>query len=170
MSADERYKNIKKFDTDDEPSVLARIPKIRPCFRANLNNIVTYAVNVSGHDAQHRCAYVAHVESGFNCAAKHQAYSRSYRIGQTRSVEVVGLFVENTYQETHECYMLKKAGDTFAAYQDFNKETTESSSLGDLSRSLCGMWRRRVRDQMNARTSKNTATIRSRRREVFLSS
>jgi hypothetical protein len=39
ISADERYKNIKKLDTDDEPGVQVRSLKIKPCFRANLNKI-----------------------------------------------------------------------------------------------------------------------------------
>jgi hypothetical protein len=38
ISADERYKNIKKLDID-EPGVQVRSPKIKPCFRANLNKI-----------------------------------------------------------------------------------------------------------------------------------
>jgi hypothetical protein len=78
--------------------------------------------------------------------------------------------VENTYQETNEFYIFKKAGDMFSAYQDFHKEAAKSSSLEDLSRSLFGrLWRRRVNDQINVLSSRNTAIIRYRRGKASLS-
>jgi hypothetical protein len=93
MSADERHKHIRAFDEKGNPQVL----------------ITTYALNIAGHDAQHRCATVAHVEPAFNRATEHQAASRVYRIGQEEEVEIVRLLTKETYQELHESSMIKKA-------------------------------------------------------------
>ncbi|KAI4614180.1 hypothetical protein J4E80_006871 [Alternaria sp. BMP 0032] len=133
MSPDERHKSIRAFDEEDMPQIL----------------ITTYALNIAGHDAQHRCATVLHVEPAFNWATEHQAASRVYRFGQEQAVEIIRLFTEGTYQELHESGMLDKARNMFAAFGDLENASEEiegraKMSSEEIARSAFGIFRKRV--------------------------
>ncbi|KAI4671442.1 uncharacterized protein J4E88_009107 [Alternaria novae-zelandiae] len=134
MSADDRHKSIRAFDEKDLPQVL----------------ITTYALNIAGHDAQHRCATVHHVEPAFDWATEHQAGTRVYRIGQEQEVEIVRLFTEGTYQELHEAGMIKKANSMFAAFGELQSaseslEDREIMTTEEIAKGAFGIVRDRVR-------------------------
>jgi len=140
MSADDRHKNIRAFDEKDFPQVL----------------ITTYALNIAGHDAQHRCATVHHVEPAFIWATEHQAGTRVYRIGQEQEVEIVRLFTEGTYQELHEAGMIKKANSMFAAFGELQSaseglEDREKMATEEIAKGAFGI----VRDCVRGRDDKD---------------
>lgn len=155
MSAYDRHKNIRGFDEKDFLQVL----------------IITYALNIAGHDAQHRCANVHHVEPAFNWATEHQAGSRVYRTGQEQEVEIVRLFTEGTYQELHGAGMIKKASSMFAAFGELQSasedtENREGMTSEDGARGAFGIICNRVRDRnaKDVQSSKEEAITKGKRK------
>ncbi|KAL1594626.1 hypothetical protein SLS60_010387 [Paraconiothyrium brasiliense] len=147
MKERERFQAIRNFDSKDEPRIL----------------IASYPLNIAGHDAQHRCCRVYHVEPAFNWATEHQAYARVYRIGQKEQVEIIRLFVEKTYQELHEFYMLKKASTMFEAFAELHRDVAKDSGgeadmpQENLAIKAFGMFRGRVQHLANLESSKRLA-------------
>lgn len=81
---------ILRFDNETEPEIC----------------ITTYPINIARQDCQHQCCTVFMVEPGCNLAMEMQIGQRVHRFGQTEDVEVVRLFVEDTYNEIQENFML----------------------------------------------------------------
>lgn len=123
--------------------------------------MATFSLNIAGHDAQHRCADVVIVEPAFNYATEHKGYACCYRIVQTKAVEIIRLFVEDTYQEVQEFHMTQKPKTLFAAFLEIKKEVREEARrVGTLrtndgvSRDAFGQFRRRVLDRKYADLAK----------------
>jgi hypothetical protein len=119
---------------------------------------------------QHRCADVILAEPAYNWATEHQGSSRVYRIGQEEEVHISRLFVEGTYQETHEYFMHQKAASMFAAFIELNDaHRAAATAIGsggtadkaEIARAAFGMFRLRVLNRDDVADSKKEAKERS---------
>lgn len=110
---------------------------------------------MAGHDMQHRCCTVYHVEPAFNWATEHQYAARVCRIGQTSPTEVFRLFTEDSYQELHEFSMIKEANSRVAGFDELHTAVRELKNRETLSSEQLALgafeiWRSRVTGRVNA--------------------
>jgi hypothetical protein len=104
------------------------------------------------------------VEPAFNLATEHQMAARIHRIGQKENVQVIRFFVEDTYQELHEFFMLRKANTMFAAYKELHTawkaavdQSTADHTSEDIARGAFGIFRARVKEGYALQASKDAA-------------
>lgn len=120
-------------------------------------------MNVAGHDMQTSCCTLVLAEPGYNYATEFQAFCRVVRFGQTQETEVIRLFVESTYQEIQEHFMVKKGAPMMAAYGALERARKDALldnpnlSSNELMKAALGLWRHRALDPINVEAEKRLA-------------